>query len=88
MLDPEENVYMYYHEDISNMKDVSKQKDGINCGVNTLWHLLDQCFKGKEIIDLDSDRFRDQCLLYVTYLCIYETLIKKTSYIFPQLFER
>ena len=73
MLDPEENEYMYYYEDISNMKDVPKQKDGIYCGLYTLWHLLVQCFKGKEIVDIDADRFRNQCLLYITCLCVYQT---------------
>ena len=69
------------------MKDVSKQKNRMNCGVYTLWYLLVQCCKGKKIVDLDSDRFCDQCLLYITFLYVYQTLVKTPNYIFPQSFE-
>ena len=50
---------IFFHEDISNMKDVPKQKDGINCGVYTLWYLVLQCFKDKENVELVADGFRD-----------------------------
>ena len=53
MFDLKENEYIYIHADISKMKDFPKQKDGINCVVYTLLHVLVQCFKGNEMIDLD-----------------------------------
>ena len=76
---------MYYHEDISKLKDVPKQKDSVNYGVYTLWPLLVQCFKGDEIVDAGVDRFCDQCLLYITCLYVYQTLTKTPSTYFTCL---
>ena len=64
VFDMKKNKYMYYHEDILNIKEVPKQKDGMNCGVYTLWHLLLQRLKGKEIVDLET--LTKNTKLYIT----------------------
>ena len=48
---------MYKHEDISGMKDLSLQQDGINFGVYSHWHLLVASHEDIPIINLNPERF-------------------------------
>ena len=53
---PSTNIidYMYFHVDISNREDVPIHRDGINCGVCSLWYLLQECYDEVDAIDLNA----------------------------------
>ena len=63
-LDMNNFLFMYKHENISGMKSLPVQQDGINCGVYSLWYLLVASHEDMPIMDLNPERFRDQLLLY------------------------
>ena len=46
-----------------------------------------QYYKGKEVVDLDTETFRKQLLIYIVWLCIYRHCVEKKSYDFPKIFE-
>ena len=48
---------MYFHKIIINMKDIPVQRDGINCGVYSLWYLILECYDREDFISLDVERF-------------------------------
>lgn len=79
--------YMYHHKEISSLVDYPTQQDDYNCGVYSLWYLLMRCYKDKEIVKLDPDRFRDQLLLYIIFLYIYRHRATDKSYSFKKKFE-
>ena len=79
-----EKEYMYNHKDISFHVDYPVQEDGFNCGVYSLWHLLMECYEGKDVVLLDTDRFRNQLLLYIVCLYIYSQRKNDDSYRFPK----
>ena len=45
------------------------------------------CYKGKEVVDLDSEMFREQLLFYIVCLYFYCHCVEKKSYNFPKTFE-
>ena len=82
-----EKEFMYEHYDKEKDDQYPLQNDGINCGVFSLWYLLIECYKGKTIVSLDSDRFRDQLLLYTVCLHLYQIRANQKGYTFPTKFE-
>ena len=42
-----------------------------------IWYLLMKCHKGKEVVDLDPETFREQLLFYIVCLYIYCLCIEK-----------
>ena len=46
-----------------------------------------ECYKGKEVVNLDPETFREQLLFYIVCLYIYRHHVEKKSYNFPKTFE-
>ena len=69
------------------MKGLPVQQDSFNYAIYTKWYLFMECYKGKEMVDLDSETFREQLLFYIVCLYIYCQYVEKKSYNFPKTFE-
>ena len=63
-LDTNNFLYIHQHENVSEMKGLPVQQDGIKCGVYSLWYLLVASHKEMSIIHLNPKRFRVHLLLY------------------------
>ena len=77
---------MYNHDSVSEMTGLPLQQDSFNCDIYIIWYLLVECYKDKEVVDLDPETFREQLLFYIVYLYISRQCIIKISYNFPKTF--
>ena len=55
--------------------------------IYTIWYLLIECYKGKEVVDLNTEKFCEQLLFYIVCLHNYCHCIEKESYNFLKTFE-
>ena len=78
---------MTHHDDVSKMKGLPLQQDSFYYGMYTIWYLLMEYYKGKEVLDLDPEMFLEQLLFYIVCLYVYCHCVEKKSYDFPKIFE-
>ena len=83
-LDTNNFLYMYHDEDISGMKGLPVQQDGINRGVYSLWHLLVASHEDIIIIDLNPKDFETN-FCYIQFACSFSNFVSKVNLIrFPR----